>query len=146
MRRLLVTAATWFALAAPVNADAATATTADGALHYTAAAGEANNVSFSRVSGETFRVIDLGATIVAGTGCTLESPNAVTCVTAPARPIIANLGDGDDNATSRTSRAVQLFGEDGNDRLAGGSGRDQIDGGPGDDVLTGGTARDTISG
>src|SRR5689334_12668800 len=129
MRRLLVTAATVVALAAPVSAHAATATTADGTLRYTAAAGEANNVSFSRVSGETFRVIDLGATIVAGTGCTSESPNAVTCTGAPGRPLVANLGDGDDTANSRTSRAVQFFGEDGNDRLSGGSGRDLIDGG-----------------
>src|SRR3954454_19113737 len=146
MRRLLVTAATLLALAAPSAAHAATATTADGNLRYTAAAGELNNVSFARVSGNTFRVTDVGAPMTAGTGCTQESPNVVTCTTAAGRPIIANLGDQNDRAASRTSRSVQLFGEDGNDRLAGASGRDTVDGGPGDDNLTGGSGRDSLRG
>jgi RTX calcium-binding nonapeptide repeat (4 copies) len=146
MRRLLVTAAMLIALTAPAAAHAATATTADGNLHYTAAAGEINNVSFSRVSGESFRVTDVGATIIAGAGCIQESPNMVRCTTAVGHPIIANLGDQNDSAASRTSRVVQLFGEDGNDHLAGGGGRDILDGGPGDDVLSGGAARDTMSG
>jgi Ca2+-binding RTX toxin-like protein len=146
MRRLLVTAATLLALAAPSAAHAATATTADGNLHYTAAAGELNNVSFARVSGNTFRVTDVGAAITAGTGCAQESPNVVRCTTARGRPIIANLGDQNDRAVSRTSRSVQLFGEDGNDRLGGASGRDTLDGGSGDDDLTGGSGRDRVLG
>src|SRR3954454_17115285 len=146
MRRLLVTAATLLALAAPSAAHAATATTADGNLHYTAAAGELNNVSFARVSGNTFRVTDVGAVITAGTGCAQESPNVVRCTTARGRPIIANLGDQNDSAASRTSRTVQLFGEDGNDRLAGASGRDTLDGGAGDDNLTGGSGADRLRG
>src|SRR5215212_6811438 len=146
MRRSLVTAATLLALAAPSAAHGATATTADGDLRYTAAAGELNNVSFARVSGNTFRATDVGAPITAGTGCTQESPNVVRCTTAVGRPIIANLGDQNDRAVSRTSRSVQLFGEDGNDRLGGASGRDTIDGGSGDDNLTGGSGRDRIRG
>src|SRR5258707_8338315 len=106
---LLTTTAALALLAAP-GARAATATTADGNLRYTAAAGEVNNVSFGRVSGDTFRITDLGATIAAGTGCNQDSPNVVTCTTAAARPLIANLGDQNDRATSRTSRSVQLFG------------------------------------
>src|SRR5258707_15787126 len=89
-------------LAAPA-AHAATATTADGNLRYTAAAGEGNNVSFARVSGETFRITELGATIAAGTGCTQDSPNVVTCTTKTGQPIIANLGDPNERAASRTS-------------------------------------------
>jgi hypothetical protein len=142
---MLVTAAALALLATPA-AQAATATTADGNLRYTAAAGEVNNVSFGRVSGETFRVTELGATIVAGAGCTQVSPNVVDCTTAAGRPIIANLGDQDDRAVSRTSRTVQLFGEDGNDRLGGASGWDMIDGGAGDDNLMGGSGRDRIDG
>src|SRR4051794_19103120 len=144
MRRTLVTLIAL--LAAAPSAHAATATTADGNLRYTAAGGESNNVKFARVSGETFRVTDLGATIIAGQGCTQESPNVVTCTTSPSRPIIANLGDQNDRAASSTSRTVQFFGEDGNDRLAGASGRDILDGGNGDDNLTGGPGRDRLSG
>src|SRR3954452_1798405 len=114
---MLVTVAGLTLLAAPA-AHAATATTADGNLRYAAAAGEVNNVSFPRLSGDPFRVTDLGTTIAAGTGCTQQSPNVVTCTTQPGRPIIANLSDQNDRAVSRTSRSVQLFGEDGNDRLS----------------------------
>jgi Ca2+-binding RTX toxin-like protein len=146
MRPSLVTAATLLALAAPSAAHGATATTADGNLRYTATAGELNNVSFARVSGNTFRATDVGAPITAGTGCTQESPNLVRCTTAVGRPIIANLGDQNDRATSRTSRSVQLFGEDGDDRLGGASGRDTLDGGPGDDNLTGGSSADRVRG
>jgi hypothetical protein len=70
-------------LAAPA-AHGAVATTADGALRYTAAAGEANNVTFSRVSRDTFKVVELGAVVQAGQGCTQDSPNQVTCTTAVA--------------------------------------------------------------
>jgi hypothetical protein len=145
MRRLLVPLAL-LALAAPSAARAATATTADGNLRYAAVAGEVNNVTFARVSGETFRVTEVGTTIVAGTGCAQESANVVTCTTQRGRPIIASLGDQNDTATSKTSRTVRFFGEDGNDRLAGGSGRDTIDGGNGDDILSGGSGGDLMRG
>jgi Ca2+-binding RTX toxin-like protein len=146
MRRIVTLTAALAALAVPQVATAATATTADGNLRYTAAAGEVNNATFARVSGDTFRVTELGATITAGTGCNQESPNVVTCTTRAGRPIIARLGDQNDTATSTTSRSVQLFGEDGNDRLAGASGRDTLDGGNGDDVLTGGSSADRLRG
>jgi hypothetical protein len=146
MRRFLTIGAALVSLAAVPAAHAATATTADGNLRYTAAPGEVNDVTFARVSGNTFRVTDVGATITAGTGCTQESPNVVTCTTAGGRPIIARLSDQNDTATSRTSRSVQFFGEDGNDRLAGSSGRDTLDGGNGDDNLTGGSSADRLRG
>jgi hypothetical protein len=146
MRPAITLTAALLALAVPQVADASTATTADGNLRYAAAAGEVNNVTFARVSGNTFRVTELGATITAGTGCTQDSPNVVTCSTAAGRPIIANLGDQNDTATSTTSRTVQLFGEDGNDRLSGASGRDLLDGGNGDDNITGGSSADRLRG
>src|SRR4051812_30546073 len=146
MRRIALISMLCAALAAPAAADAATATTADGPLRYTAAAGEQNNVSFERVSGDTFRVTELATTIQAGTGCTQESPNVVSCTTAGGRPIIARLGDLQDFARSRTSRSVQLFGEAGEDTLTGASGRDQLFGGDGGDTLNGGSARDLVDG
>jgi hypothetical protein len=91
-------------------------------------------------------VTDVGATIVAGTGCTQESPNVARCTTQPGRPIIANLSDQDDRASSRTSRSVQLFGEDGNDRLSGWAGRDTVDGGNGNDVVIGNSGSDRLRG
>src|SRR3954471_16480365 len=145
MRRSPFALALLFLAVAPA-AHAATATTADGNLRYTAAGGEVNNVAFARVNGDTFRVTDTGSTIAAGTGCTQDSPNVVTCTTAAGRPIIANLGDQNDRAASRTSRSVQFFGEDGNDRLGGASGRDTLDGGTGDDNETGGAGNDRVLG
>src|SRR3954471_12940695 len=146
MRPLFVTAAALLALAVPSAAQAATATTADGNLRYTAAPGEVNNVSFARVSGDTFRVMDVGAVITAGTGCVQESPNVVRCATARGRPIIARLGDQNDSTASKTSRTVQLFGEDGNDRLAGASGRDTLDGGAGGGNIRRGSAKRRVRG
>src|SRR5436305_10978709 len=119
MRRRVALATGIALLVAAPAAHAATATTApDGNLNYTAGAGELNNVTFSRVSGDTFRVLDRGATVEAGQGCTQEMPNQVTCTTAPGHPIVAHLADLNDRANSRTSRSLQLFGEGGNDRLA----------------------------
>ena len=147
MRRLpVVITAAVLALAGPATAHAATATTADGNLNYQANAGEVNNVSFARVSGDKFKVTDLGTTIVAGTGCTQDSPNVVTCTTGRNRPLIAHLGDQNDRAASKTSRGVQFYGDEGNDRLAGASGRDTLDGGVGDDTLTGGSGSDRLIG
>jgi Ca2+-binding RTX toxin-like protein len=134
------------ALVAPFAASASVATTADGPLRYTAAPGEINNVTLARVTGDTFRVADVGATIQAGTGCTQESPNVVACTTAAGRSLIARLGDQDDIAVSRTSRSAQLFGEAGSDRLTGASGRDTLLGGDGSDTLSGGSSPDTLDG
>jgi Ca2+-binding RTX toxin-like protein len=143
--RTLTLAVTLALFAAP-SAYAGVATTADGNLRYTAGAGELNNVSFSRTGTNSFKVVDVGAVVTAGQGCTQDTPNQATCTTANGRPIIANLADQNDRAVSRTSRSVQFFGEGGNDRLAGASGRDTVDGGDGDDILTGGSGRDTIRG
>jgi Ca2+-binding RTX toxin-like protein len=146
MRRTVLSLALLAWAAIPSAAQASTATTADGNLRYTASPGEVNNVTFARVSGNTFRATDVGAVIVAGTGCTQESPNVVSCTAGNGRPIIATLGDQNDRAASRTSRSAQFFGEDGNDRLGGASGRDTIDGGSGDDSLTGGSGGDRVRG
>src|SRR4051794_14082953 len=114
MRRSIVTSLAMLAIGvvAPA-AQAGTATTADGNLTYTAAPGEVNNVSVARVSGDTFRLTDIGSVGTAGTGCTQDSPNLARCTTAPGKPIILHLGDQGDRAASKTSRSVQFFGEDG---------------------------------
>src|SRR5437899_7800756 len=144
-RWLTVTAAAALLGAAPA-AHASIATTADGNLRYTAAPGEVNSVTFSHVSGQVYRAVDTGAIIQAGQGCTQDTPNQVSCTMAAGKVIIASLGDLNDQAVVKTNRAVQFFGEAGDDRLAGGSQRDVIDGGDGNDILTGGAGPDTMRG
>src|SRR5437899_1794911 len=144
-RWLTVTAAAALLGAAPA-AHASIATTADGNLRYTAAPGEVNSVTFSHVSGQVYRAVDTGAIIQAGQGCTQDTPNQVSCTMAAGKVIIASLGDMNDQAVVKTNRAVQFFGEAGDDRLAGGSQRDVIDGGDGNDILTGGAGPDTMRG
>ncbi|MEA2496429.1 MAG: hypothetical protein QOJ29_4340, partial [Thermoleophilaceae bacterium] len=128
------------------SAIASTATAVDGNLRYTAASGEANDVGFARVATNTYRVTDTGTVIVAGTGCTQESPNVVKCTMASRKVIIASLGDQNDNATAAATRTTQIFGEDGNDRLIGSNARDTLDGGNGDDAITGGGGNDRLTG
>src|SRR4051794_40354129 len=107
MRRTVLSLALLACAAVPSAAQASTATTADGNLRYTASPGEVNNVSFARVSGSTSRAPDVGGVIVAGPGCTQESPNVVRCTPGNGPPIIPPLGDQNDRAISRTSRNVQ---------------------------------------
>lgn len=132
------------ALALAPAAHAATATTVNGELRYTAVAGEANDVRLTRVSGNTFRVTEAGTTITAGAGCTQENPNQVTCVTSR-RPVL-RLGDLNDRAVTATSRGVILRGEDGDDFLRGGSGGDRLEGGNGNDQLFGLSRGDALRG
>src|SRR4051794_39568538 len=67
MRRgtLTILATTAALAAAPAMAHASVATTSDGNLRYDAAPGEYNNVTFSRVSGDTFKVVDPNAFVSA---------------------------------------------------------------------------------
>ena len=143
MGRVLLCALACLCAAAPA-AHAATATTVNGELRYTALAGETNDVRVTRVSGNTFRVSDAGTTITAGAGCTQENPNQVTCVTAR-RPVL-RLGDQNDRATMATSRGGVLRGDDGDDALRGSSGADRIEGGNGNDQLLGFSRGDALRG
>src|SRR3954453_8175602 len=120
MRRPIATTLALLALAvAAPAAQAGTATTADGNLNFTAVPGEVNNITVARVSGETFRLTDVGAVVTAGTGCTpggpvvpagprfpQDSENGATCTPPSGRPIILHLGDQNDRAAPRTSRSV----------------------------------------
>jgi Ca2+-binding RTX toxin-like protein len=95
-------------------------------LVFTAADGEANDVSITR-DGSRFIVRDAGATVEPGPGCERVDANAATCF-APVVGGVA-LGDRDDRITSLVGGAG---GGDGNDVLVVGSG----DGGAGDDIVT----------
>jgi Ca2+-binding RTX toxin-like protein len=127
------------------------------AVIYTASAGEANNVT---VSSETdgLSIVDTGATILAGTGCTSISDHEARCRSRNVEAVIVRLGDGDD-FVSLWEQYLQLsFVRAGNgddvvqggfafvEELYGGPGADTLRGGPEPDYLDGGPGADTISG
>jgi Ca2+-binding RTX toxin-like protein len=114
------------------------------ALHYVAAAGEANQLTLT-TSATVTTAVDPGATVTAGSACTQVNAHTVTCprraVSDPPSdfPIIAidvNLGDGNDSAVvTATCEAVPF-----------GARCRHLDGGAGDDKLTGGTDGDVFVG
>ena len=53
---------------------------------------------------------------------------------------------GNDAITNATSYGMYMYGDDGNDTLAGGTGNDSIDGGAGNDSITGGDGNDLLIG
>jgi Ca2+-binding RTX toxin-like protein len=132
-----------------------------GVVTYTADPGESNDVEMSYVS--DFHVIDQGAAITAGPGCTSSAPNIATCSFDDSLEV--DLGDGNDllllahfdvefdavlrggggndhiRAAGGQFSFARLLGGPGNDTLRGGDGADFIDGGLGADVMSGGTSR-----
>jgi Ca2+-binding RTX toxin-like protein len=143
MRLVPVIAAALCALAGAGAAQAGTFSFAGGVLSYTAPAGESNRVFL--ISEETpvrgFRVIDTGAPVTAGAGCSSVGPNEAFCP-VPDFPdqVLVSVDDQNDyvNTSAGTIGETRLEGGDGNDELH--SGQDfqaKLDGGPGADVFTG---------
>ncbi len=140
------------ALAQPV----ATASVGAWGLNYQAAAGQTNVVTIDRVlvaSGKflTLRIrIDDVVTIAPGAGCSpvIGDPTKVTC-SVPGL-IVVHADDRNDRVTVNAPISSLIYGDDGNDILAGGaapvSGQNLIFGGAGDDHLTGGSGRDLLVG
>jgi len=126
-------------------------------LFFTAAAGEANDVTITE-SGGRYVVGDSGAALLAGPGCVRTSERAATC---DAEDAMVELGDRDDRSSgvghvqggagndvliNRSRMAVDLLGGAGNDRLTGGEGNDSLVGGGGNDRLTGGRGNESLVG
>ena len=146
MRALRVSAALVVALAAgPAAAEGATVSGARMALTFDAAPGEANRLTVLRAPGR-FRVVDTGAAVAAGAGCTQVAPDTAECSDASIRKIVVRLGDGDDVVTASVSTETEIDGGSGNDRLEGGEGPDELEGGEGDDELLGGDGGDVLDG
>ena len=151
-------------------AHAATVSSAQGMLSFSAEPGEVNRVSVRQPAAGRLTVEDTGAPLNPGAGCTATSPNEVSCTAFPVAEFV--LGDGDDTAsvaaggaTSLTREPVLVLirggsgndeltggdgddglrGEEGDDRLTGRGGRDGLTGGPGADVLDGGAGLDSAS-
>jgi Ca2+-binding RTX toxin-like protein len=133
------------------------------AVVYIAEPGETNDVTMTEASGPSgLQIVDSGATITAGAGCTSIAPDTVTC-SFDDRYVEVRLGDGNDTASLADTvlwnallmggagndeitaaggepSFARLFGGPGNDVLRGGDGSDVIDGGAGADLMSGGTS------
>ena len=172
MRLVIWLAAAALLLGSVATADAATVTAGQRSVTYTAAPGEANDVTVgvSPSDPATIVVRDSSAQISAGAGagCMLASPHEADCKLANGASSVdasIDLGDGDDQAVENAPVWARIFGGPGNDRLSGceahgGPGDDVLsgcdgfgpdvghwlDGGPGNDILTGGDGRDLMNG
>jgi hypothetical protein len=118
-------------------------------IEYRAAAGESNRLELFEVNDTTVRVVDLGATITPGAGCTATDAHTVTCTTAGFNNeglIGSNvlLGDMNDTVNSHTI-GLSADGGAGDDRLeSSGPVAGTLNGGGGHDTLLGGTNLDTL--
>ncbi|HWM10313.1 MAG TPA: calcium-binding protein [Solirubrobacteraceae bacterium] len=148
--------------AAPAAAQAATASAVGGALTYTAAEGEANDLSVTLSAG-TYTLSDAVAITASGTCAPTGTPSEVTCTGVSSITIDVRDRDDDVEVGPGTAAVIltggagddELIGGDGNDalnggtdadRLSGGSGTDTLNGDWGDDSLTGGPGADTFNG
>jgi Ca2+-binding RTX toxin-like protein len=130
------------ALVTPALAPAATAFVQDESGHYDAAPGEANDVTVTQ-DGQTFHIVDLGASISAGDGCQSVSEHEVTCTFAVSMALNVSLDDLDDSFSAPgMTTAILLSGGDGDDTVHGGIGPDSFWGGAGDDTIRTGAGAD----
>jgi Ca2+-binding RTX toxin-like protein len=129
-----------------------------GVVFYEAGIGEVNDLQVTYSSG-TFTIVDLGAVIEAGDGCSSVGIHEVAC-SAGVGEASFELGDLNDTAAFLDSASpfvhLVLLGEAGRDDLTlcltcdgglvGGGGADTLHGGDGRDTLRGGRGSDTIMG
>ncbi len=110
--------------------------------------GQSNSVGISGTYAGGYTMGDTPGTLLAfGTGCQRGSAGKYQVVCAGGASVVHMfLGDGDDQAVAQISgtRAF-LYGETGDDTLAGGFSSDWLHGGSGDDVLNGNASGDNLS-
>jgi Ca2+-binding RTX toxin-like protein len=143
MRRLSVTLTTAGCLLAFASVAQAGTLSRVGAdlLRYDADLGETNRI-FVSTDSEGIRVIDTGATVTAGAGCTAPADHEGHCAANPGQTRLEiNAGDQDDyvNILPRTLNLAFVDGGAGEDELIGGGARSGnfLDGGPGADTFEG---------
>ena len=120
---------------------------------YTAATGEANQVTLTYAAG-VLTITDTGVVIVAGNQCASVSASQVTCswpVLAPTKDALVDTGDLNDSVLIASSPSFfegifAASGGAGNDTLTGGPDTDVLSGGDGDDTLHGGDGNDDLTG
>jgi Ca2+-binding RTX toxin-like protein len=122
------------------------------AIRFIAAPGETNEVTVSVGAMSDFDIVDPGATITPGSGCTSVDAHEVTCPRPGGDdPIVVRLGDGNDIVVLRyeDDGGGAYFGGPGNDRILGGGdpwSGEFLSGGPGNDLLRGRKGDDTLKG
>ena len=143
MRRALFIVAALCGLAWAGAAQAGTFALTGDELSYVAPSGETNRVFLIHEEKPVrgFRLIDTGAAVTAGAGCSSVDPNEAFCPTPDSvDDVLVSVEDEDDyvNTSASSSSLTRLEGGDGNDALYSGSNSSAtLDGGPGADVLSG---------
>jgi len=145
MRLGIVLAAGMLVLAFAGVAHAGTLSRIDAStLRYDADPGETNRI-FASTDSQGVHVIDTGATVTTGAGCTAPTPNegfcAATLKKQTATQLQINTGDQDDyvNILPGTLNLAIVDGGTGEDELIGGNAfaGSWLEGGPGADILSG---------
>lgn len=143
MRKLVFCAIAVVALGTAGVAQAGSLSFTGGVVTYAAAAGEGNRVvvALEEHPVRGVRVVDIGAPVTAGSGCTSVGANEGFCAT-PDLPddIVMALGDQDDyvNTSGVNALPIRLEGGDGDDNLNSGQNQFAVhDGGPGADIFSG---------
>jgi Ca2+-binding RTX toxin-like protein len=145
------------AIAATALVGPSTAFPGETAFMYIAGAGEANSVTITLNSTTAFdlEIVDPGATISVGSGCTSVDPHTARCSSYQLYEdaLEVDLGDGDDFLSlsfQDDSTTASFHGGDGNETIRGGSGREDsleyLFGDAGDDVLSGREGVDVLDG
>jgi Ca2+-binding RTX toxin-like protein len=143
MRLFPLTAAAFCALAWAGAAQAGTVSVSGDDVTFVAAPSEVNRVvvAFEEDPVRGVRVVDIGAPLTAGAGCSSVGGSEAFCPTPILGEIVLALGDQNDWANTSAvpePEAVRLEGGDGNDTLDSGLNRNAVqDGGPGADLLSG---------
>jgi hypothetical protein len=148
-------AALGVALVLPAGASAATVAATDGTIAFTAASGEANNLTVSHAGGSVRFSDPAVSAMTAGPGCSVSGPQRVDCAAVDPKRIVVDLGDGNDRLSGQSLVPFSAYGGLGNDQIGlfggddvvdAGSGNDTVDTGWGDDTIDGGEGADSIGG
>jgi Ca2+-binding RTX toxin-like protein len=119
-------------------AQAGTLSFTGGVVTYQAAGGETNHVIVASQDGGVV-VIDVGAPVFAGAGCTFETPHAASCASVGSSHVEIFADDmGDYVNTAALELESRIEGGDGDDVLSTGvvyNSRTVMDGGPGADIF-----------
>jgi Tol biopolymer transport system component len=114
-------------------------------LSFIAGAGVANRLTVSLTSG-LYTLVDSGAPINSGPGCTRPRYDTVTCSAAGVSSLTINLADQNDTVSVTAPTPATIHGGSGNDVLNGGSGNDVLFGDDGSDSLRGNLGQDRLRG
>ena len=130
--------------APPASASTAMVYVGNGQVDYQASPGEANDVTVTQTSPTSVTIVDSGAAITAGAGCTGGGSTVACSDVAGITSVYVYLYDGDDSAVLDVARGSGVLGGDGDDTLTSVRGAGQLYGQAGDDTLTGSAGVDYL--